>query len=130
MSSDSNSGGANSSTLSPFARSFGIARKNSFASLSSVAGSGKGIVPNGYKRAPSALRVAGFEAFDFGRLAPLLPLPLFVLVVFVDMDVLQYAECVLRQNYDGAIERDEIRRDRFMVDAHEANRQAWRHFAR
>jgi hypothetical protein len=48
ISSDSTSGAeAYSSTPSPFARSLGIARKNSFASLSSVAGSGKGIVPNG-----------------------------------------------------------------------------------
>jgi len=48
ISSDSTGGEeVDSSTPCPFARSFGIARKNSFASLSSVAGSGKGIAPNG-----------------------------------------------------------------------------------
>ncbi len=40
-------GGAKVAVLSPFARSRGIARKNSFASLSSVAGSGRGIAPKG-----------------------------------------------------------------------------------
>jgi len=47
ISSDSTGEEVDSSTLCPFARSFGLARKNSFASFSSVAGSGKGIAPNG-----------------------------------------------------------------------------------
>ena len=48
ISSDSASAvGAGVATRSPFPRSRGIARKNSFASLSSCAGSGNGIVPKG-----------------------------------------------------------------------------------
>src|ERR1035438_5267073 len=45
------------------------------------------------------------------------------------MDVLQYTERIVGEDDDGAVERDEIRGDRFVVDAHEANRQARRHFA-
>jgi hypothetical protein len=68
----SGSGSCGAAALS--ARSFGIARKNSFASRSITAGSGSGIAPNGY-----------FGALD---LDPFAPAPLLVLVVLVDMDVL------------------------------------------
>ena len=88
MSSDSLSGEDSSTMLSPFARSRGIALKNSFASLSSVAGSGNGKVPNGYCGALSVNEDDFAPTSPFGLLAPFLA-PLFVLEIFVDMDVLQ-----------------------------------------
>jgi hypothetical protein len=45
--SSASASGEGTSAPFPFAKSCGIARKNSFASLSSVAGSGKGIAPKG-----------------------------------------------------------------------------------
>ena len=60
-----------------------------------IAGSGNGSEAKG-KRCPPSPGPA--DRFAFGLLAPLL-VPLFVLVVFVDMDVLQNAERVLRQNH-------------------------------
>jgi len=81
ISSDSAAGGAGE--LPPSPRSFGIARKNSFASLSITAGSGRGIAANGYlgKFSPEA----GIGALD---LDPFWRAPLLVLVILVDMDIL------------------------------------------
>jgi hypothetical protein len=83
-SSDSTAGGAAAAeALAPSARSFGIVRKNSFASLSITAGSGKGITANGYLEEFSP--GAGIGALD---LDPFWPAPLLVLVILVDMDIL------------------------------------------
>src|SRR5713101_7999121 len=43
-------------------------------------------------------------------------------------DVLENAESIFRENGQRAIQRDQVRSDRLVVDAHEANRQAGRHF--
>ena len=102
----------------PFPRSFGNTRKNSLASFSSNAGSGSGMEAKGYRNVPSPGPVAFVV---LGLLAPLL-VPLFVFVVFVDMDVLQNAERVFGEDNNRAIQRDQIRSDRLVVDAHEANR--------
>jgi len=130
ISSDSiSSGTADAAPLSPFARSFGITRKNSLASRSSNAGSGKGIEAKGCNFVPSPATDADFGALDLGLLAPF-PLPLLVFVVFVDMDVLQHAEGVFGQDRNGAVKRDQVGSHRPVIDAHETHRQAGRNFSR
>jgi hypothetical protein len=111
----------------PFPRSFGNTRKNSFASFSSNTGSGRGIEAKGNRCAPSPGTAADFRALDLGLDAPLL-VPLFVFVVFVDMDVLQNAEGVIGQNHNRTVKRDQVGSDGLVVDAHEANREARRYF--
>jgi len=95
ISSDPSSAETGAELAFPFARSFGNTRKNSFASLSSNSGSGNGNEAKGYRNVPSP----GPDFVALGLLAPLL-VPLFVFVVFVDMDVLQHAEGVVRQNHN------------------------------
>src|SRR6185369_11054484 len=59
-----------------------------------------------------------------GSRGPAPPLGSLVLMVSVDRDVVENRQRVLRQHGQGAIERDQIGRDRLVVDAHEAHGKA------
>ena len=101
----------------------GKAVKNSFASRASTAGSG---TPAG-----KSLPVSHTPLQALSRTGPGAPGSLGVMVV-ADLDVLEHSDRVLRQDRNRAVERNQVRGNRFDVDSHEANGEAgslftWKH---
>src|SRR4051794_39691775 len=52
-----------------------------------------------------------------------------VLMVLADVDVLEHAHRVFRQDGEGAVQRHQVRRRAPVVDAHPADREAGAHLA-
>ena len=51
-------------------------------------------------------------------------------MILADIDILEHAQCIVGQDRERAIERDEIRGDGLIVDTHEADGKALCQFAR
>jgi hypothetical protein len=105
----------------------GKAAKNSLASFAMIAGSGsegKAADSFSYSCASCTRSAALADAIASG------PTRSLVLVVLVDIYVLQNANGVISEGGDRTIERDQVRGNRLVIDAHETNREAGRHFSR
>ena len=101
----------------------GSAAKNSLASFAIAAGSGTADIR---AETPCCLCPLSGLVDNVGESVAIRSL---VLVVLIDIDALQHTNCVFRENSNRAIERNQVRSDRLMVDPHEANGQAGRNFS-
>lgn len=101
----------------------GSAAKNSLASFAIAAGSGTADI-----RPETLPRLGALSGLveDVGESVAMRSL---VLVVLIDIDAFQHTDCVFRENGNRAIERNQVRGDRLMVDPHKANGQAGRDFS-